>query len=380
MTGVAQMPEMQDVFRLYGEDYINTHSPPPHVCRAIRDIRNCRTAALGGHSESCDECGFVKISYNSCRNRHCPKCQALTKERWILDREAELLPVTYFHVVFTLPEELNHIVLRNREAMFGLLFKASSDTLKALALDEKHLGAQAGFFSILHTWGQNLMFHPHVHIVIPGGGLTGGGRWINTRSRKFFIPVKVMAKLFRGKFLHALKNSRNKIQGLEDDGVWRGLANTLYAKDWYVYCKRPFKTCRSVLRYLGRYTHRIAISNHRIVSIQDGKVSFKWRDYKNSSKEKVMALSADEFMRRFLMHVLPPGFTKIRHYGFLASAVKKAKLALCKTLTGAAASVKVNLSTVDLMMKLTGRDVTLCPSCGIGRFTPASGLSPPKAV
>jgi hypothetical protein len=373
------MPEMQDVFRLYGADYLNRHSPPPHVCKVVRAIQNCRTASLGGHVETCDECGYVKISYNSCRDRHCPKCQALTKERWVMDREADLLPVPYFHVVFTLPEELNRLVIHNRESLFNLLFRASSETLRALAGDKKYLGAETGFIAILHTWGQNLLFHPHVPIIIPGGGLTEDGQWRNSR-KKFFIPVKVLAKMFRGKFLHMLQGIRHKLQGLEDDGAWRTLANTLYAKDWYVYCKRPFKTCLSVLKYLGRYTHRVAISNHRILSIQDGMVSFNWRDYKNASKEKVMTLTADEFMRRFLLHILPPGFTKIRHYGFLASAVKKRKLALCKKLTRAMAAAKVKLSAVDLMKKLTGRDITLCPCCGTGHFTLTSGLSPPKAA
>jgi hypothetical protein len=223
------------------------------------------------------------------------------------------------------------------------------------------------------------MFHPHVHIIIPGGGLTADCQWKNSR-RKFFIPVKVMAKLFRGKFIHALEASRHSIEGLEDESVWRTTADTLYSKDWYVYCKRPFKTSRAVLQYLGRYTHRVAISNHRIISIQDGNVSFKWRDYKCESKQKVMTLAAGEFIRRFLLHILPPGFTKIRHYGFLASAVKKRKLALCKRLTGAKLTIAPKLSIAELMMKLTGRDITLCPCCGIGRFTLVPGLSPPSAA
>jgi len=373
------MPEIQDIFRLYGEAYLNQAKLPPHVWKAVRAIIDCRTAALGGHTDTCDECGFVKISYNSCRNRHCPKCQALTKERWVLDREAELLPVPYFHVVFTLPEELNHVVLQNSALLFNLLLTASAETLRVLSRDKKYLGAEIGFTSILHTWGSNLSFHPHVHIVVPGGGITADGQWKNSR-KKFFIPVKVMAKLFRGKFMYALQKMRSEIRGLEDDSVWRTTANTLYSKDWYVYCKRPFKTCQSVLQYLGRYTHRVAISNHRILSIHDGKVSFKWRDYKNGAKEKVMVLTADEFIRRFLLHILPQGFTKIRHYGFLASAVKAKKLALCKKLTGATAMIKVKLSAVDLMKKLTGRDITLCPCCGVGHFTSVSGTSPPKTA
>jgi hypothetical protein len=373
------MPELQDIFRLYGEEYLSVHNQPPHVWKAIRAIKNCRTAVLGGHADSCDECGYMKISYNSCRNRHCPKCQALTKERWVIARESELLPVTYFHVVFSFPEELNSIVIHNRTKMFNLLFSASAETLRKLALDGKYLGAETGFTSILHTWGSNLTFHPHVHIVIPGGGLTAGSQWKNSRW-KFFIPVKVLASLFRGKFMSALQNMRHELRGLEDDGVWRTLANTLYSKDWYVYCKKPFKTCKSVLKYLGRYTHRIAISNQRILRIQDNLVSFKWRDYNNRSIEKVMTLDANEFIRRFLMHVLPPGFTKIRHYGFLASAVKKKKLQLCKALTGAKTTHIMALSAVDLMKRLTGKDITLCPYCGVGHFTIKSGLSPPSAA
>jgi len=373
------MLEIQDVFNLYGDEYLEQHSLPPHVCKAIHAIQNCRTSALGGHTEVCDECGHTRVSYNSCRNRHCPKCQALTKERWVMDREADLLPVQYFHVVFTLPDELNELVLHNREHLLNLLFSASSLTLKTLALDVKYLGAETGFTSILHTWGQNLQFHPHVHVIIPGGGLTADGQWRNSR-KKLFIPVRVMAKLFRGKFLHALQAVRHKLKKSEDDGVWQKLIDTLYAKDWYVYSKRPFKTCHSVLQYLGRYTHRVAISNHRIVSIHDNRVSFKWRDYKDGSKEKLMTLTADEFIRRFLLHVLPPGFTKIRHYGFLGAAVKKKKLALCKKLTGAVITEKLKLSIADLMKKLTGRDITLCPICGIGHFSLLSGLPPPSAA
>lgn len=372
------MPELQDIFAEHGQEYIKKYNPPPHVCKAIRAITACRTSVLGGHADVCDECGHIKPSYNSCRNRHCPKCQALAKERWILAREAELLPVPYFHVVFTLPQELHELVMYNRTAMFNLLFKASAEALRQLAADKKYLDAEIGFTSLLHTWGQNLTFHPHVHMIVPGGGLTPDRRWRES-SKKFFIPVKVMAKLFRGKFMFLLNKARQSLalRELEDDNRWQSLLNRLYAKDWYVYCKRPFKTSNSVLSYLGRYTHRVAISNHRILSIQDGNVSFKWRDYSDDSKEKVMTLTANEFMRRFLLHILPQGFTKIRHYGFLASGCKRKKLALCQRLTGARIIEKLKLSAAELMKKLTGRDITLCPCCGIGHFVPASGLSPP---
>lgn len=373
------MPEIQDVFAEYGQPYIRKHHPPPNVCKAIRAITACRTSALGGHIDVCDECGHTKPSYNSCRNRHCPKCQALAKERWILARQAELLPVQYFHVVFTLPSELDEPVMQNRELMFNLLFKASNETIRELAADKKYLGAEIGVTSILHTWGQNLMFHPHVHMIVPGGGLAPDRRWRES-SKKFFLPVKVMAKLFRGKFLYYLERSRPRLNGYWDHSSWQSLMNLLYSKDWYVYCKRPFKTSSSVLSYLGRYTHRVAISNHRIVSLQDGKVTFKWRDYKDGSKEKLMTLTAQEFMRRFLLHILPPNFTKIRHYGFLASGCKKKKLTLCKRLTGAVQVTHEKLSVTELMLRITGRDITLCSVCGTGRFVSTSGLSPPHST
>jgi len=356
--------KLQDIFNAHGNEYLTRNPSPPHVHKAVRAIQNCRTAALGAHVDAC-ECGYTKISYNSCRNRHCPKCQALSKERWLMARESELLPVSYFHVVFTLPQELHEMALHNREEIFSLLFKASAETLKALGKDPKHLGAELGFSSILHTWGQNLMFHPYVHIIVPGGGLTTAGKWHSCGS-KFFIPVKAMAKLFRGKFLGALKGMRHDLIGTDNYDDWQKLLNTLYSKDWYVYCKRPFKTSNSVLQYLERYTHRIAISNHRIIDIQDNKVSFLWRDYKDDNKQKVMTLTADEFIRRFLLHILPPKFTKIRHYGFLASFVKTKKLGLCRELLNIAPQVAaIIISTVELIEKLTGVDITVCPKCGL---------------
>jgi len=362
------MIEIQDIFQEYGADYLKTHRLLPHVHKAVRAIINCRTSALGGHMDVC-ECGYTKISYNSCRNRHCPKCQALSKERWIMAQTEELLPVPYFHVVFTIPAELNGIVMQNRELMFNLLFKASQQTIRELARESKYLGAEIGLTSILHTWGQNLTFHPHVHMIVPGGGLTAEGKWKDSR-KKFFIPVKVMAKRFRGKFLFYMKQAQLTLDGsldnTKDAKQFHALIQSLYNKDWYVYCKRPFKTTHSVLEYLGRYTHRVAISNHRIISNKNGQVCFKYRDYKDNSKEKVMTLTANEFMNRFLLHILPPRFTKIRHYGFLASAIKGKKLTLCKKLLGAKnlLTPKEKLNTVELIKMLTGLDVTLCPVCG----------------
>jgi len=361
------MVEVQDIFRDYARDYIERYNPTQHVRKIIGAIINCRTEALGGHTDVCDECGFTRHSYNSCRNRHCPKCQALVKESWILDRQSELLPVPYFHIVFTLPSELDAIALQNQEVIYNILFRASAETLKELAADPKYLGAEIGFTSVLHTWGQTLTLHPHVHMIVPGGGLSPDGKW-KDRGKKFFLPVKVMSRKFRGKFLHYLKNAELVFNGsqeyLADPCQFDNLVSGLYQKEWYVYCKRPFKTTSSVLEYLGRYTHRIAISNHRIVDFADGFVTFRWRDYSDNSAEKLMKLPVLEFMRRFLLHALPPQFTKIRHYGILGSAVKARKLKLCSLLLGFNILDKIKLSTSELIKTLFGVDINLCPECG----------------
>jgi len=359
--------EVQDIFRGHGDEYLENHGPPPHVHKAVRAIRNCRTGILGGHVDSCGECDYTKISYNSCRNRHCPKCQALAKERWLTARRGELLPVPYFHVVFTLPSELGEITMKNQELIYGLLLKTSAETIRSLASDKKYLGAKIGLTSILHTWGQNLTFHPHIHMIVPGGGLTKDGRWV-AGSKKFFIPVKAMSRLFRGKFLFHLKGVLDGlIQNgtVENPSVFEALLSSLYQKEWYVYCKRPFKTTYSVLEYLGRYTHRIAISNHRIISADDGKVAFKYRDYRDNGKEKVMTLESGEFMRRFLLHILPPRFVKIRHYGFLATAVKGRELIHCFKLLGLEPEIiRERPDTAELIKRLTGVDIYICPCCG----------------
>lgn len=380
---MAKKIEIQDIFQTYGTEYLKEHRPPPHVWKAVRAIRRCRTSELGGHMDICEDCGYTKISYNSCRNRHCPKCQALSKERWIMARKEELLPVPYFHVVFTLPSELDGIVMQNQALLYNLLFRASQETIRKLAGADKYLGAEIGLTSILHTWGQNLSFHPHVHMIVPGGGLTTDGKWKNSR-KKFFIPVKVMGKLFRGKLLFYLEQIQAKLElcgsiaYLKDTQQFHALTASLYQKEWYVYCKRPFKTTNSVLEYLGRYTHRVAISNHRIISCEEGQVTFTYKDYKDKSKEKVMVLSAEEFMRRFLLHILPPQFTKIRNYGILASAVKKKKLQLCRRLLKTALTApKEKLSTLELIKELTGVDITICPVCGsvLSRASPETATA-----
>ena len=283
------MVELQDIFAAYGQVYRLNHSLWLHQLKVMRAIESCRTASLGGHLDACDSCEFTRISYNSCRNRHCPKCQTLIKERWIEARKDDLLNVGYFHVVFTFPDLLNSVAYQNQRVIYDLLFKAAAETLSELSADEKYLGAQIGFTSILHTWGQNLMHHPHLHCIVPGGGLNASGKWVQSR-KKFFIPVKVLSRKFRGKFLSYLKQVNLQFYGsiteLKSSEKWHALMSSLYQKEWVVYCKPPFKNAGCVVEYLGRYTHRVAISNNRIISLVDGMVTFKWRDYKDSNKQK----------------------------------------------------------------------------------------------
>ena len=288
--------------------------------RTLSAIKRCRTAALGGHIDACDSCGNITISYNSCRNRHCPKCQSEKREEWIQAREAELLPVPYFHVVFTLPSELNSLAMHEPRAVYDALFAATWQTVAVFAKDEKHLNAQAGMIAVLHTWGQNLSLHPHLHCIVPGGGVDAKGRWRKARSKgKFLFPVKAMSVIFRAKYLTEL------IHRLKEK-VPQKLLNELYKKSWVVFAKRPFGSPKSVVEYLGRYTHKVAISNHRIKSVDGKTVTFIYKDYKTGAQVKEMTLSLEEFTRRFSQHILPKGFVRIRHFGILSSTWKRARL------------------------------------------------------
>jgi hypothetical protein len=353
------MIELQDIINQYGGEFLETHKLSPVQMKAFCAIKHCRTAVLGAHIDTCNECGFEKISYNSCRNRHCPKCQTLAKEQWVEKQNQYLLDTGYFHVVFTLPEELNSLMLRSQETLYGLFFKAVSQTLLELCADAKYLGATPGITAVLHTWGQNLMYHPHIHCIVTGGGLTKDDKWRASR-KKFLIPVKVLSRKFRGKFLSLLKQAELSFD------------SSLYKKEWVVYCKPPFKNPSKVIEYLGRYTHRVAISNNRILGLKDGKVTFAWRDYRDNNKKKVMTLTATEFMRRFMLHILPAGFRKIRHYGILAARCKVAKIALCKKLTRTAFPTIQILTTLERLRKMLGVDFDLCPNCGIGHLSRAS--------
>jgi hypothetical protein len=380
---VAAAPlEVADIFRRFGAAFRQTHADSlgRGQLRAMRAIELCRTAALGGHVEQCDACGHQRISYNSCRHRACPKCQSLARAQWLQDREAELLEVEYFHVVFTVPEPIAAIALHNRRVVYDLLFQTSAETLRTIAADPQHLGAEIGFLTILHTWGQNLLHHPHVHCVVPGGGIAPDGqRWIGCR-RGFFLPVRVLSRLFRRRFLEGLHAAfragrlrfGGQLQALQEAGAFRAFLAPAARAEWVVYAKPPFGGPRQVLNYLGRYTHRVAISNNRLLQLDGARVTFAWKDYKHAAARRTMTLAADEFIRRFLLHVLPSGLQHIRHYGFLANRHRHAKLSLCRRLLNTPAPPAPESGADedyrDLYLRLTGKSLRNCPLCGKGQM------------
>jgi hypothetical protein len=360
--------EVADILRAQGRRFCEQHRNwlSFQQLKVMRAITGCRTAALGGHIDVCTRCGYeTGISYNSCRNRHCPKCQAQARQRWVEAREQELLETSYFHVVFTLPHQLNALAEQNPRVLYEFLFAASATTLLEVAADPRHLGAQIGFCSILHTWGQNLRHHPHVHCVIPAGGLASDhSRWIRPRYR-FFLPVKLLSRVFRGKFLTRLKRAYRS-QRLHFSGDLRQLApekrftaflRSLFRQDWVVYAKPGFGGPAQVLRYLGRYTHRVAISNHRLLAFDGEKVTFRWKDYAHGNQQRKMTLSAAEFLRRFLTHVLPRGFVRLRHFGFLANSQRARLLPLCQRLSGMTVRVR------SVRQKLSDQMSWACPRC-----------------
>ena len=360
--------EVADILRAQGRRFLDQYqsSFSFQQLKVFRALQACRTATLGGHLDACPKCGLQAISYNSCRNRHCPKCQTQARQRWLAQRERELLPTTYFHVVFSVPHELNVLALTNASLFYNLLFTASAATALEVAADPKHLGADIGMLSILHTWGQNLLLHPHIHCVIPAGGFSlDHSSWIKPRY-PFFLPVKVLSRVFRGKFLDALKRHyrRHKLLcagpslGLAESHEFHRLIRSLYKKDWVVYAKPAFGDPIHVLRYLGRYTHRVAISNHRLVSFDGERVTFRWKDYAHGSQKKVMTLSAIEFQRRFFLHVLPKGFVRIRHFGFLANRFRSPRLALGRKLLAT-----VHSSTTSHLSSLCQATSWHCPRC-----------------
>ena len=387
--------EVADVVRAAGAAFIerNRHWLGWKHSKVLLAIRRCRTAALGGHLDECTRCGHrAPISYNSCRDRHCPKCQTAARDRWIAARRRELLPTRYLHVVFTLPHRLAPLVLQNKKALYALLLRTSAQTLLEVARDPRHLGAEIGFFSVLHTWSQKLNIHPHVHCVVPAGGLSPDHtRWVRSRDN-YFLPKGVLREIFRGKFVDALKqafqNGQLRFEGdlklLAQPKIFAAWLRPLYRQDWLVYLKRPFGGPEYVLHYLGRYTHRVAISNHRLVSLTDGQVTFHWRDSAHHNEQKFLSLTVDEFLRRFLLHTLPKGFVRIRNFGFLANRKRATLLPLCFQLLGSEQQSQAEQhasSTED------GPDLWRCPKCGgpmkvIERLTAAEIQlrSPPRRI
>ena len=362
--------EVADIIRAAGDRFQQRFRLHGLHRKVLSAIERCRTAALGGHRDRCTRCGYDSaISYNSCRNRHCPKCQSGARDKWLAARETEVLPVRYVHIVFTIPRQLAEVAFHNKRLLYGLLFRASADALLEVAANPKRLGAEIGFLSVLHSWGQNLVHHPHVHCVIPAGGISSDHKaWVHPRYR-FFLPVKALRKVFRGKFVDAIERAhRNNelclpgaLQRLRQQKAFRAFVRSLHQKHWVVYAKPPFGGPRYVLHYLARYTHRVAISNHRLVSFVDGKVTFRWKDYAHGAKQRLMTLTAEEFLRRFLQHVLPKGFVRIRFFGFLAARRRGELLPLCQQLleSDPASSAEPR----SIASPRTSATWT-CPSCG----------------
>lgn len=371
---------IQDIFIKYYDNIKDGYHEYGAENKVANNIIECKTSALGANNSICYDCGYSEIHYNSCRNRHCPCCQGLVKEKWIDKRKSEIIDVPYFHIVFTVPEELNPIIYANKKILYSLFYEASADTLKTLAKDKKYLNASIGFMSILHTWGQSLNFHPHIHSVVLGGGLTNDLKFRTVRD-SFLFPVHVVSRLFRGKFMSKLKDLY-KAGKLTFAGTskkykysynFKALVNLLYKKEWIPYIKEAFQGAKNVLEYLGRYTHRIAISNSRIISVNDTAVTFSIKDYKNNNEKTSMALKPEEFIRRFLMHVLPKGFVKIRYYGIFSNRNKKGNLTICRNIIrrNYPKPILEGLTAAQIILLLFGVDVYKCPKCSSSNFKPA---------
>jgi hypothetical protein len=376
--------EVADIFRGEAASFLRNYgaSLSSQQKRVFSDIQACRTAVMGGHVRACDHCDHHEISYNSCRNRHCPKCQAMARAEWLKQREAELLPIPYFHVVFTLPAKIAALALQNKRLLYGMLFAAASETLMQVAANPRHLGAgEIGVLAVLHTWGQNLLHHPHLHCVVSGGGLSkDGARWIASKKH-YFLPVKVLSRVFRNKYRALLLKAFQRgelgffgaLQPLADSRAFQCYLDAATTREWVVYAKRPFNEATCVLKYLARYTHRVAISNSRLLAYQDGQVTFRYKDYAHDSQQRTMTVLAAEFIRRFLLHVLPDGFMRIRHYGYLANRHRREKLEICRRLLGCAAPTR---ATTDMeepegepCEEGVAAEATIhCPACKTGRM------------
>ncbi|MHB8280903.1 MAG: IS91 family transposase [Candidatus Humimicrobiaceae bacterium] len=372
-----QKPELADIFMEFGYNYRKNHNLPYCHQKVMRDIVSCRTSYFGGHMKKCTSCGYEHPCYNSCGNRHCPKCQTLAKVRWVKKREEELLGVDYFHNVFTLPHQINALARSNKRLIYDILFRSVSETL--LQFGENELGGKVGFIAILHTWDQKLMEHIHLHCIIPAGAMSADKkRWISSPNKDFLFSVRALSRVFRGKFLDYLKKAytqdglgfAGKSLEYESKDGFKALIDSLYKEEWIVYSKKPFAGPKKVLDYLGRYTHRIAISNERIKSTRDGMVTFTYRDRKDGNRKKEATLSADEFIRRFLLHVLPSSYTRIRHFGFVSNRNRKENIACIRKLLGmpSNSTEAMDKSVEELMLELTGADISKCPRCKVGNM------------
>jgi len=374
MENKKQPIELSDIFRVSGDNFLKTHNLCADQLKAFHAIQNCRTSALGGHMDRCDSCGYTKQSYNSCRNRHCPKCQFTKKLQWVDKLAANLPPVKYFHVVFTIPDCMNAIFYLNQGKTYSLLFKAASQALMQCAANPKLIGAQAGAVGVLHTWGQTLVYHPHIHMIVPSGGLSEDQmEWISS-PKKFFLPVKLLSSVFRGILCRIIEQAIGKGEILLPDSTadFATLKSLCYQKNWVVYCQKPFAGPEGIIRYLGNYTHRVAISNHRIEEFENNKVTFSYKDYKTGAIQKSMTLEVNEFVRRFLQHILPSGFYKIRYFGFLALCNMKSKLEICFNLieTKSYFSILEGLNSFEVWRIISGKDPMCCPKCQKGKMIP----------
>jgi hypothetical protein len=371
------------IIRQYGQQYRQHYKMSPEQLKAFFAIKNCRTSLMGGHADRCDQCGHQRFFYNSCRNRHCPQCQGLKRAIWVDKLACDLLPVQYFHIVFTIPSELNYLARVNPAIVYDILFKAASESILTLAKDQKYMNSLTGIVAILHTWGQNLMYHPHLHTMVPAGGWNEKQQKWNASSKKFFIPVRVLSTLFKNKFLFYLKKAFANQELIFSGDVnqlkllrnFKNLLNTLYLKNWVVYTKKPFKNSSRIITYLGRYSHRVAIANSRIQGLNNNQVVFTMKDYRDG-KQKIIKLQATEFIRRFLLHVLPNSFCKIRYYGLFATRNRSTMLARCRKAMGRPRKVSrfVGFSRQEQLRLITGIDISICPVCHKGKMLPVGIL------
>ncbi|HOW26464.1 MAG TPA: IS91 family transposase [Bacteroidales bacterium] len=382
-------PQVGDVFRDLSEPFRKHYRMSPRQMKVFYALQNCRTAIMGGHIDKCNECGHIRIFYNSCRDRHCPKCQGIKTARWVDKLASDLLPVSYFHVVFTIPAQLNPLVLNNPRCLYNILFKATSQTILSLGKDPRFLGGLTGMIAVLHTWGQNLMLHPHLHCIIPAGAWNEDRAKWNPSSKKFFLPVRVISRLFKAKFLAFLKDEHasnslllnGKGGYLDSSTNFKSLINSLYEKPWIVYCKKPFKNTGHIITYLGRYSHRVAITNQRLLNADHNQVTFRIKDYKDHNRIKSLSLQPAEFIHRFLLHVLPDGFCKIRYYGLFACRNKPTILIHCKTVIGHSLtkSKLAGLNWMQMLWILTGWNLSVCPVCQKGSMIYAGELNTLRA-